>query len=386
MIHCCRLAAASAHQLFALVQEQKALMDMHATKGITEALSLEESRHKLEEEAAEAKRKAMIIAENNSMEDDEEGNENHRKRMKTHDENEDQDINEEDEVMYMQALQGKEDEADPVIASGDEYDNNDDEFEQKTKKQKTEKKDSSSSVTMPRPDRKQSAVLSPKSRAAPAGTSVPLNLKTLSLAPSTGTPPATPTASAAAKQPVKQAHPVAFVPGDHKTWTKCDLISSLGISSEHGGKIFAPPSLQSYKKNANNMSKWGVEVAKLKPWMVIFENLYASDHGIRVTEQQAKTALTQAKKVNNKVDKRVGYETVSKGEITFHSRAVHLKDALQATKDFRSQALGSAKGGPIAPDILEKSISQIQKPLQALVEGFNPAFPLHWVQASRQSA
>ena len=137
------------------------------------------------------------------------------------------------------------------------------------------------------------------------------------------------------------------------------------------------PAYQSFKKNAANVSKWGVEVAKQKPWLMVLENLCANDLGVRTT-QHAKTVLIQAKKVNSKAAKRLGYESESNGELTFHARVGHLKDVLQATKDFRGQALLSAKGGPIDPATLEKSITLVKTPFQALVKDFNPAFPQHW--------
>lgn len=360
-----------------LDQEQKALMDSYSTKGVAAASSLAESRQKLEEEAAAAEAKRKAMAEGNK-EDDGEDDENEPKRMKCNGEDEDEqdDIDEDAEVMYMQALQDKDEDNDAPMfgdGSGDEGDK----CEHKNKKQKVATiKGSSSSGAKPAQVKMQSVASSPKSQAVV----VPLNLKP-SAVPVLSTPTAPKTHETSVPMAAGKKQPVPFAPGDHTTWSKCDLISSLEISSEHGGKIFAPPSLKTYQKNANNVAKWRVEVAKQKPWLMIFESLFASDQGIRVTEQQAKTALTRAKKGNNKVDKRLGYETANNGELTFHERVCHLKEALQATKEFRSKALGSAKGGPIAPDVLEKDISQIKKPLQELVPDLNPAFPLHWGQA-----
>lgn len=168
----------------------------------------------------------------------------------------------------------------------------------------------------------------------------------------------------------------------HSTWEKCVEASSLGFSSENlTSDLLAVPS--SASKEASK-SKWKSEILKMKPWLMTLEKILSSDPSVRITDQQLKSALTQAKKVNSKVDKRVDYESEENNEKTLSKRASLLKNAMESAKDLRGLALASAKQGPIDTDKLKTQIEKVQQPFKEMNPNLHIAMPLHWVQAELQ--
>ena len=335
-------------------------MQEHNTAELVKSMSLDESREEMARQAAAAKRKAI-----------EDGGEEpvDNKRLKASvgeeegDDEQDGEIDPDDEARYMQALNGQED-CDDAMSENNEM------AESKTANQLQ--------LTYGQSSSESAGAL--KRHAPPTVKGSPRSQRPRTR-PGTSVCPAGPSSSAfqlPANAPV-------FKPGQHKSWVGCRCVASLNLSSEGGGVVLEPPTVASYRKVAANVNKWNVEVAKQKASLTVLENLYVSDPGPsqKVTDQQAKTAVTNLKKVNSKVDKRVCYENVSKGEPLFSTRIGHLREVLQLTKEFRAFALGSVKAGSISQDALKMQIDKILEQIQKLVPDCYLAFPVHWVQAGQ---
>lgn len=171
------------------------------------------------------------------------------------------------------------------------------------------------------------------------------------------------------------------LPGDsvtHNTWGKCQSVIDLKFSSPHAGVVFATPSTL---QKDNEKAKWAAECAKIQPWLLVLEKALSGDASAKLTEQTIKSAITSAKKVNSKVDKRV-YPEEKNGDKLFSVRAQKLRAALEAVKDMRTMVFSSLKVTAIDRKGLEAAIKKVEDPFQELDENKKwVAFPLHWIQA-----
>ena len=166
--------------------------------------------------------------------------------------------------------------------------------------------------------------------------------------------------------------------GNHCTWKHCKTIESLNLKdgADKDGEVMAPP--KSMEKKLQD--KWKVEVTKMKPWFTTLVDLFSEDPTVKVNEQNIKTAMTSAKKVTAKVNKRLGYESGTVEEPTFLDRIIKLRTALELAKDLRTLVMKSTKNTITAVEIAN-SVLKLQECFAGLKENLYVAIPSHWVQA-----
>ena len=111
------------------------------------------------------------------------------------------------------------------------------------------------------------------------------------------------------------------------------------------------------------------------------EKALSGDAAVKLTDQSFKSAITSAKKVNAKVDKKLEYETESNSQKLFSVRTTKLRTVLEAVKDLRSSVFSSLKQSNLDPESLRIAIEKVQTPFQELNDGKLVGFPEHWVQA-----
>ena len=186
---------------------------------------------------------------------------------------------------------------------------------------------------------------------------------------------ATPTAS---MHPEAREHSVEEPSGNHCTWKQCFTVESLNLreGADNDGEVMAPPTTLDKKFQ----DKWKVEIVKMKPWFATLVDLFSEDPNVKVNEQHIKTAMTSAKKVTAKVNKRLGYETGTAEAPTFHDRIIQLRQALELAKDLRTLVMKSAKNNITATEIAD-SVLKLQECFARLRQHLYIAIPSHWVQA-----
>eukprot|EP00438_Fugacium_kawagutii_P023067 Skav201165 [mRNA] locus=scaffold65:492536:505623:- [translate_table: standard] len=391
--------------------EQLALADRFAADSLNTAMSLEDARKKV---AADAKRKAMEEEANDAEEEPKGG-----KRIKTEnegkgEEDEDVDMDEQEEVLYIQAVKERQDEEEEDLSQGEDMQVAN---EVMMRNSPAEGGFGLRNWSSSRGSSSKEASVKDSKNAKPPATKLlqPIAAKESLAVLGEGSPQSNRrrvgggAASICGRSAVAVA-PVGLVPDagsaapvDHacaKSWELCRTVASLQLSAEGGGQIFAPPAMDAganpkakaktkakakaaaaATSGANSaVNKWLVEVAKQKPFLMIVENMFSNDPSCKVTEQQVKGALTQAKKC--KVDKKIGYETVNaNGDLTFTTRMGHLISALATARDLRGAANASAKSSQVDVAALQEYVKKLQEEFQALVPGFMVALPLLWVQA-----
>ena len=112
--------------------------------------------------------------------------------------------------------------------------------------------------------------------------------------------PSNPAAAAAAAEPSLTGAAPAVT---HRGWEKCVQIETLKLS-DSTCKFFQPPS----RAKADMKQKFGVEMAKLLPYLQHLEVLFSAS-GSQTTNQTIKSDLTALKKLGTtKVDKRLGQD------------------------------------------------------------------------------
>lgn len=168
----------------------------------------------------------------------------------------------------------------------------------------------------------------------------------------------------------------------HKTWGNCINILSLKLGDATGGTLFqVPDALKSDQQKA----KWAAESVKQKPWVSVLEKALSADSTVKILTQSFNSAITQAKKVNSKVDKKLDYETESDGQKTFSVRVAKLRSALEGVKELKGMVFANMKHATMEPKALENAIGKVQTPFQELNGNKWMGFPEHWVQASEGS-
>ena len=165
------------------------------------------------------------------------------------------------------------------------------------------------------------------------------------------------------------------------TWAKTKGIMTLSLSDEDMRKnlLFSVP--KTLKKDAQK-AKWKAEAIKMQPWIKTLEKVLSGDATAKITDQMFKSALTAAKKVNSKVDKKLDYETETDEQKVFSVRVAKLRSALEAARDLRTLALQAAKSS-IDRHQLALAIGKVQTPFMELNKDLWVGLPEHWVQAGK---
>ena len=166
----------------------------------------------------------------------------------------------------------------------------------------------------------------------------------------------------------------------HSSWKNVQTFMADALCE----KQFAPPS--KYKKDTQ-VSKWKSEVEKARPYMSLMERLFSTDGGTaKWKEQEVKNALKHFAKYNAKLDKKLEYEAAAatSEEPPLSARMAALKEALDALKNVKELAIAAGKSGTIDVSALRTFAMKVQGALQKLIgENYFVGFPMHWVQARR---
>ncbi len=326
-------------------------------------LSLEEAKaKKAEEEAkrAEAEREAKRQAEAKTGDEEEEAEETVAKKKKTA--AEEDDIDEDEQLQYAAAAQlqngGKED---------DDGSEEDPSGQHRAKKQRRHES---------LPSQHKRISLGTPRRAKKAKTHTMDEAKR---APTPSGPSITSTVHTVASEATRPAAGGSTTRAARPSWNRIRMIKDFGFSGETCGDLFAKPSALTTE---SQQAKWVSEAVKQKPWLVIIEKVLL---GEKVTDQQFKSAVTAAKKVTTKVDKKLEYENEANREVVFSQRVVKLRAALDACKELRATVLSCTKPGTV---IDCKKLAEDVKVIQTNFHGISledpkpwVAFPLVWVQA-----
>jgi len=163
------------------------------------------------------------------------------------------------------------------------------------------------------------------------------------------------------------------------TWSLCKAFLADDYASCEVGKPLATPS--AFTKDVQK-SKWAAEVMKIKPYLGTFERLMSSSGG-KTTDTELKNAVKAMQKINTKLDKKLEYEVASatEEEPALSARASCLKELFESVKNLKDLAIMSGKSGSISADNLTQNIKKIQAAARKLVVDATLGFPMHWVQA-----
>ena len=164
-----------------------------------------------------------------------------------------------------------------------------------------------------------------------------------------------------------------------KHWSQCQPFKADDFASTAAGSPWAMPT--KYSKDTQK-AKWTAEVTKIKPFICTLERMLSSDGG-KVKDTELKNAVKAFQKINSRVDKRLEFEpaAATAQEPTFSARIMALKDMFEAVKSLKETAISSGKSGSIAEDILKTAIERINASVEKLVADTWIGYPLHWVQA-----
>ena len=164
------------------------------------------------------------------------------------------------------------------------------------------------------------------------------------------------------------------------TWGKCKSIGSLNLSQEGCGDLFAMP--EELTKDVQK-SKWKAECVRLQPYLLPLEKILLSTDGTsKISDQVIKSSITQLKKVNAKTDKKLEYTSESNEQKLMSVRVLKLRSALESVKDLRTLALQGVKT-TIDRKTLIEAIGKVQGPFHELNNQQWIGLPEHWVQAGQ---
>ena len=351
------------------------------TQGLsTDGLSMEEVRLKQEEER-QAKLKKQAELQGQAEADD--GNAAGSKQKKGTEGDEAGEIDVEDEVMYAQAVQEQQQEEDdddsqktatPAISAATAAALSD-----PHKRLLIQVPVSNQMMPPPPPPQKRrklsAAALEGANQTKPSAKAALAHKgKSMSASPKAGARDCSPAASGSVSETSTTTMPLV----DHKTWGQCISIMALKFGDATPGDLFkTPDKLQ----KENQKAKWNAEAVKQKPWLLHLEKALTGDASVKLTDQSFKSAITSAKKVNAKVDKKLEYDTESNSQKLFSVRITKLRAVLEAVKDLRSSVFSSLKQSNLDPESLRIAIEKVQTPFQELNDGKLVGFPEHWVQA-----
>ena len=336
-------------------------------------LTMYEVKNKIEEEARKKAAEAANSAAKQALDEaDDTGDEPGLKRLKrtTSAGDDEEDIDEDEQLMYLQAVQ-EQDEAEAEI----------DETEAEVhappaKRVKKAVQDPSQTTRSRSPQKVPSASLSatakakakPRSSVGSGHAKENAEMKQM---------PKLPAQALAAGAPAATG-----TIGDRKTWGASRSIKELHLSDDTCGDLFKAPSVL---QKSTQQSKWTAEAVKQKPWLLTLEKVLEGD---KVTDQQFKSAFTAAKKVNTKTDKRLEYESEANGQKLFTVRVSKLRSMLENLKELRALVYSCTKQGVvIEASKVEDWISKVQADLQEILPPPDPSripfwigYPEHWVQ------
>ena len=164
-------------------------------------------------------------------------------------------------------------------------------------------------------------------------------------------------------------------------WSRCKPFKADDFASTAAGSPLALPT--KYSKDTQK-AKWTAEVTKLKPYICTLERMMSSDGG-KVKDTEFKNAIKAFQKINARVDKKLEYETsaASVAEPTFSARTLSFKEMFEAVKALKELAISSGKSGSIAEDVLKNAIERINTSVEKLIADRWIGYPLHWVQAQQ---
>lgn len=157
--------------------------------------------------------------------------------------------------------------------------------------------------------------------------------KSIAALGSTAASPAQPHSSTMASQGQPHPHPSGSlgVPDHHLGWSKIKTTEELGLKNPATCSLFDPP------KSLKDSRKWKAEVGKLAPVMQDLDSvLSCSMQTSTVQNQQIKSHLTTLKRINDKTDKKIGYEKGTKDNPTLSTRCTAIRAILEAARDLRS--------------------------------------------------
>eukprot|EP00435_Cladocopium_sp_Y103_P014100 s2866_g3.t1 len=362
-------------------QQQKTLTGQLAIGG----LSFDEIRaKKAAEEAAALKAAQEAAAAKAAAEDEDDDDQPLAKRKKTSGTAVDDgdEIDEESEMLYAQAMQDVSDEeVDPDLAASGQKDQDQDHGGTSATLKRRQPPTSPAAASEPgkrlrlnvpakvEPGNGAATALSsptpPTSAAAGHAQEKARPRSRPKPTRSTSTPGAADSTSSSATMEAKQLQPA---------WGKCVSIQSLNLSQD--SELLAVPSVLT--KDVQQ-SKWKAECVKLQPYLLNLEKLLSSTDGTtKVSDQVIKSALTQLKKINTKTDKKLQYETEENGEKLMSVRVAKLRSALEAVKDLRSLVLQGMKT-TMDRKSLENAIGKVQQPFRELLQrGSWIGLPQHW--------
>eukprot|EP00435_Cladocopium_sp_Y103_P029524 s1849_g7.t1 len=292
----------------------------------------------------------------------------------------DDEIDEEEEVLYMQALDDQDqqplpeqDESGPSGASLKK-----DQIEIETPSTSLERK-RKLSVDEQEPANKKAMAATASSPAMSTGArsqavkpSAPPSVANVST-------PASPPATMAIAPPMAAQGKGEVEHVSRPNWPLCQAFLADDFASGEVGKPLATPT--KYTKDVQK-SKWAAEVMKIKPYVAMLERLLSSS-GAKTTETELKNAIKALGKINGKMDKRLDYEAASATpeEPPLSTRASCLKELFEAVKALKDLSIMAGKTGSITSENLSLTIKKIQAAAHKLVPGVTIGFPLHWVQA-----
>ena len=164
-----------------------------------------------------------------------------------------------------------------------------------------------------------------------------------------------------------------------KTWPHCKRFLADDFLASGSGQPMALPSV--YTKDAQS-GKWKAELEKIRPFVSTLERIL-SDQG-KWKDQEIKNAIKAMSKVNSKTDKKVEFEAAkaSDQELTLSTRVSILREGFESVRTLKELAISSGKSGSISEQALKDSVMKVQHTMQKLmVPGNFIGFPSHWVQA-----
>ena len=232
-------------------------------------------------------------------------------------EEDDEDMDEETEIMYAQAV------AEQVEESDDEQEEDDHPPQVPMGVEGLTNQFSAS------PGPKSAAV---RSRAGKSAVPVGCGKKSTAGRTAAGGPGRGSSKAAAAPVPAVAlpARDPSLVPSHHVGWSKVTTVHSLDLQSVQSCRLFKAP------KSLKDSKKWTVEFAKLTSFVSDLANLLGG--GSQVKDQQIKSHITSIKRVNDKNDKRTGYE--SKPDC-FSKRCQSLRLIMESSRDLRADVLAA---------------------------------------------
>ena len=168
-----------------------------------------------------------------------------------------------------------------------------------------------------------------------------------------------------------------------ETWTKCVSFLADDFTSTDQGKPMQVPS--GYTKDTQT-TKWQAEVLKLKPFIVTFERVLSSEAG-KWKDSEVKNAIKALAKVNARTDKKLDWDSskATQQEPPLSTRVGALKDALEQVKVLKELAISSGRSGSISQVGLKEVLDKIHQSVQKLEADKWIGFPFHWVQARLDS-